>query len=275
MLPFYASSKNVERVFLTLFILYFIGLIISFLLWITTIFFCGFRKRVGSRIFDIIMLSITTLNFFIMFVSMVIAITLVVNTVKAVSGGSVYWSGHAGISLWFTIAAVVALFLATLCYLFKTCCMRTSDYDTDFIGGTTSGFGMSGGGRGVGKRIGPVTDRNHGYKNKPFDLTPHQPATFTPMATQSTPPPQLRQPQQHSAGIPQLQQQQQQQQYPYNNPQSTMNYKNTATMNQQQKQQDPHSISSLAQQYSPNLQPQYISPIYNDHTGVGNGSRQQ
>lgn len=226
MLPSLASSKSVERVFLALFILYFIGLILSFLLWVTTITFCGVHKRVGNRVFDAVMGSLTLLNFLVMFVAMIIAITLVVNSVKAVSGASTYWSGHAGISLWFTIASVVALFLAALCYLLQFCCGS---------GRRNDDFGMVGGAR--GGRVNPAY-------SKPFDLTPHQPVTHTPMLHNATPP-QLLEPQ-HS-GIPQLQQQQQQ--HPFNNPQPY----NTNTTVTPQQQQDPHSISSMSQQYSTNV----------------------
>lgn len=94
MLPSYANSKNLERVFLAFFILYFIGMIFSFLLWVATLpfaLFCCCSRRVKNtgRIFDLVMATFVTITFFIMFVALVLALVLVVGTVKAVSGGSI------------------------------------------------------------------------------------------------------------------------------------------------------------------------------------------
>ena len=211
MLPSYASSANIERLFVALFVLYFIGMIFSFLLWVITlpfsIFFCCSRRlKYANRGFTVFIHIWTTLTFLIMLVALIIAIVLVVGTVKAVSNGSVYWNGHAGISLWFTIASVVSLFLASLCYSLKLCC----------CGRDSKGYGSN-------VRIDPATTtayhgNKHASKNEVFDLTPHN-------------------------------------NHVYNTP---------IMMNQQQQQhQELTSASSLSQQYSPALQPQYLAPIYN------------
>lgn len=236
MLPSYANSKNLERLFLAFFILYFIGMIFSFLLWVATLpfaLFCCCSRRVKNtgRIFDLVMATFVTITFFIMFVALVLALVLVVGTVKAVSGGSIYWNGHAGISLWFTIAAVVSLFMAAICYFFKSCC-------------------SSSGNSNYGNRVDP-TETRYAHKHGAFDLTPHQSNAYTPRIMKG----EAVTSQNHHYGPhhsyqPQLQMQQQQ---------------------QQQQLQEPYSISSLSQQYSPALQPQYLQPIYTDTNNNQNG----
>lgn len=235
MLPNYASSKRVYGLFLALFILYFIALIFSFLLWIATlpVSLCcctkRFRHNPGNRPLDITMAIICGLNFLIMLVVLILALVLVIGSVKAISGASIYWNGYAGNALWLTIASVTSLFLATVCYLFKACCHH-GHYDSN-------------------SRISPDLDKNHAYKNQPFDLTPHHQPYYanhaSPMITN-----------QHAQQQPTLPQPHLLQQ------QSTANRNYLNPQQQQQQPQQDVSISSLSQQYSPGLQPQFLVPIY-------------
>ncbi|KAL9553589.1 hypothetical protein MBANPS3_003223 [Mucor bainieri] len=233
MLPGYASSKRLYALFLALFILYFVALIFSFLLWIATlpVSLCcctkRFRHNPGNRPLDITMAMICGLNFLIMLVVLILALVLVIGSVKAISGASIYWNGHAGNALWLTIASVASLFLATVCYLFKACCHH-GHYNGN-------------------RRVSPDLDNNHAYKNQPFDLTPHhQPyyASTSPMISN-----------QHAQQQPTLPQ-------PHLLQQSTANQNYLYPQQQQQPQQQDVSISSLSQQYSPGLQPQFLVPIY-------------
>ncbi|KAI8647599.1 SUR7/PalI family-domain-containing protein [Parasitella parasitica] len=237
MLPTYASSRRVNALFLALFILYFIGLIFSFLLWIATlpVSVCccikRFRHNPGNRPIDITMAFLCGLNFLIMLVVLILALVLVIGSVKAITGASIYWEGYAGNALWLTIASAASLFLATVCYLFKACCH----------GGTSYGKG----GSSNGIRVSP--DNNHAYKSQPFDLTPHQPCynNDSPMIAHRQPQPQPTLPQPHLLQQP-------------------APSRNNLYPQQQQQQQDV-SISSLSQQYSPGLQTQYLDPIYGSH----------
>ncbi|GAN01644.1 hypothetical protein MAM1_0010c01078 [Mucor ambiguus] len=205
-----------------------------FLLWIATlpVSLCcctkRFRNNPGNRPLDITMTMICGLNFFIMLVTMILSLVLVIGSVKAMSGASIYWNGHAGNALWLTIASVVSLFLATACYLFKAC-YNNGDYNGN-------------------SRISPDLNNNHAYKNQPFDLTPHQQpyyANTSPMISN-----------QHAQQQPTLPQPHLLQQSTSTNP----NY--LYPQQQQQQQQQDVSISSLSQQYSPGLQPQFLVPIY-------------
>ncbi|KAG2214695.1 hypothetical protein INT46_000914 [Mucor plumbeus] len=242
MLPAYASSKRVYALFLAMFILYFIALIFSFLLWIATlpVSLCcctkRFRHNPGNRPMDITMAFICGTNFLVMLVVLILALVLVIGSVKAISGASIYWNGYAGNSLWLTITAVVSLFLATICYLFKACCHRGNSY----IDGSNSG-----------NIISPNT--NHADKNRPFDLTLHHQPFFNnnlPMIANQE---QQQQQQQPTLPQPHLLQQQQ-----------PTNRNNLYPRQQQQSV----SISSLSQQYSPGLQPQYLAPIYGSNENL-------
>ncbi|CAO3615690.1 unnamed protein product [Mucor hiemalis] len=226
MLPSYSKSKKLENIFLALFILYFIGMIFSFLLWVTTLPFalfccCSRSVKHTGRKFDLLMAVFTTVTFFVMFTALVLALVLVVGTVKAVSGGSVYWGGQAGISLWFTIASVVSLFMAAFCYYLKSCCSSSGDSN-------------------YGSRVDPVTENRYAHKHGAFDLTPHQSNAYTPRIMKG----EVATSQNH-------------------------HYRPHNTYQPQLQPQEPYSISSLSQQYSPALQPQYLSPIYTDNNQNG------
>lgn len=162
-----------------------------------------------------------------MLVVLILALVLVIGSVKTISGASVYWNGYAGNALWLTITAAASLFLATICYLFKACCHRGYSYN----GGSNSGNVVS-------------PNKNHADKSRPFDLTPHHQPYNNNNSLMIT----NQQQQQPTLPQPHLLQQQQQ-------PPNRNNL-------YPQKQQQSVSISSLSQQYSPGLQPQYLAPIY-------------
>lgn len=242
MLPTYASSKRIQALFLAMFILYFIALIFSFLLWIATlpVSLCcctkRFRHNPGNRPMDITMAFICGINFLIILVVLILALVLVITSVKTISGASIYWNGYAGNALWLTIAAVASLFLATICYLFKACCHRGNSFNDGSNSGT---------------RVSPNT--NHAYKSQPFDLTPHhQPYYYN----------------NNNSLMIANQQQQQQQQPTLPQPYLLRQQQPTNRNNLYPRQQQDASISSLSQQYSPGLQPQYLAPIYGSNENL-------
>lgn len=183
----------------------------------------------------------TCINLLVMVVVLIIAIILVVDSVKAVSR-SPSWYGKPGISLWFTIASVVSLFLASVCYLIKSCCSGKHSSGTSSLG-----------------RVDPNTPagNKHAYRNNAFDLT-HQTQTYTPAMMNSGI--QTQQPPYQANNT--IGNQQPHQQYYSQQPITSP----TTHQNQQQHQlQQPYSISSLSQQYSPGLQPQYLTNMYDNN----------
>lgn len=168
MLPEHAASTRVRGVFLGMFILYFIVLGFSFLLWLLSlpfgVFFCfpRLRNNPGGRPLDVTMATWSGISCVISFVALIIAIVYVVSFNRNISNASIYWNGHAGIALWFSIGIVIALFLAMLFYAFKSC--------------------FSGGSRRIGDE--EFTHKKRGRRQKqvqpeqPFDLAPHQPYVY-------------------------------------------------------------------------------------------------
>lgn len=67
------------------------------------------------------MSSATCLTFFVMLAALIIALILVITTVKAIGSVTQDWQGHAGMSIWFTIGMVISLLLAFLCYCLRAC----------------------------------------------------------------------------------------------------------------------------------------------------------
>ncbi|CEI90482.1 hypothetical protein RMCBS344292_04807 [Rhizopus microsporus] len=150
MLPGYASSRRVDNLFTTNFILYFVGAGLSFFLWLASLFsLCSFKRR-GGRGFSMFMSSATCLTFFVMLAALIIALILVITSVKAIGSVTQDWQGHAGISIWFTIGMVISLLLAFLCYCLRACFRRRT-----------------------------VEPRKSAYrKSAPFALQAHAPATY-------------------------------------------------------------------------------------------------
>jgi hypothetical protein len=175
MLPEHANSTLIRGVFLGMFILYFLVLGFSFILWLLSlpfgVFFCvrKLRNNPGGRPLDITMAIWSGVSCIITFVAMVMAIVYIVSFDRNISNASFYWNGHAGYSLWFTIGVLIALFLATLCYAFKSCA-------------------------GVGNQR--IDDEEFVHKKshtrvqpeQPFDLAPHQPYVYNNTTTNMSQP---------------------------------------------------------------------------------------
>lgn len=113
-LPDIASKPHVAGLFYALFILYFIGMIWSFLLWLSSLPMCCIRRRGASYC----MAPATVINFFIMLVALILALVAILRGLKLLTDADNNWTGRAGWSLWMTIGAVISLLLASLCY----CC---------------------------------------------------------------------------------------------------------------------------------------------------------
>lgn len=113
-LPGLSSKPHVHGLFYALFILYFIGTIWSFLLWLSSLPMCCIRRRGASYC----MAPATVINFFIMLVALILALVAVLRGLKLLTDAAPTWTGRAGWSMWMTIGAVISLLLASLCY----CC---------------------------------------------------------------------------------------------------------------------------------------------------------
>ncbi|KAI9485667.1 MAG: hypothetical protein EXX96DRAFT_474512 [Benjaminiella poitrasii] len=232
MLPTYAASTHVSRVFLALFILYFISLILSFLLWLTTLLFIFGRVR-RTKGYHGTMAILSALNLVIMLIVLILSLIVVITSAKIISRASIYWSGYAGNAVWLTIAAVFAWLFATLCYLFRACLKndnRRSSYQSTY----------------GNNHIFPTLTREKEYEsNRPFDLTQyHQPYMHQPLNHPLPTVPQVFVVRPH----------QQQHQQPIRHQQQPL------SVPIEPHREDRSVVSHVSKQYTPSLQPHFLSP---------------
>ncbi|ORX46576.1 hypothetical protein DM01DRAFT_1410627 [Hesseltinella vesiculosa] len=111
--------------FMALFILLFIGLGLSFLMWLLSIPLAFVRhKAVGSTLSTIL-----TIAFLADLAALIIALVLILSGIANITDDN--WNGHAGNSLWLTIGAVMSLLFSFLTFGCSCCAIR----DTRGAGG--------------------------------------------------------------------------------------------------------------------------------------------
>ncbi|CEG69311.1 hypothetical protein RMATCC62417_05408 [Rhizopus microsporus] len=148
-----ASSGTVHGVFMAMFILFFIGCGLSFLLWLASLPICCLNRRVCG----ISMATLVFINFLVMLAALILALVVVISGVKIISANA-GWNAHANNLLWITIGAVISLLLAAACY------------SCGSVGGSRNR-------RGRKKRVDPDYDDkdNHGFYDSflPYNVNPH------------------------------------------------------------------------------------------------------
>ena len=181
------------------------------------------------------MSSATCLTFFVMLAALIIALILVITSVKAIGSVTQDWQGHAGISIWFTIGMVISLLLAFLCYCLRACFRRRT-----------------------------VEPRKSAYrKSAPFALQAHAPATY-PMQQYQQPYyyQQEQKPEAQDGYVASQHTEQPQGGYMASQhteqPQEYHMYQHAESSQAAAQRQPDHD-----QHYSPALHMQYLSPVYN------------
>ncbi|KAI8069932.1 hypothetical protein BC940DRAFT_296511 [Gongronella butleri] len=98
--------------FLALFILLFVCLGLSFIVWLVSMPLTSVRHRaVGCSLSTLMIIS-----FLADLAALILALYLVLSTIANVTGASSNWTGYASNSLWLTIGAVVALLFAFMSF---------------------------------------------------------------------------------------------------------------------------------------------------------------
>ncbi|KAI8370931.1 SUR7/PalI family-domain-containing protein [Blakeslea trispora] len=113
-----ANSLVVKGLFLGMFILFFIGMGLSFLLWLMSLPICCLKHRAWG----ISMSTFVLINFLVTLTALILSLVLILGGIKSFTGGNSPWNAQAGNALWIAIGATVALFLAFLCYGGGSCC---------------------------------------------------------------------------------------------------------------------------------------------------------
>ncbi|KAI7899706.1 SUR7/PalI family-domain-containing protein [Cokeromyces recurvatus] len=115
--PNLANSGYIKSLFLGLFILLFIGLGFSFILWLMSLPICCLKRRGWGYS----MSTLTFINFLVTLVALILALILVLAGIKNLTSGASPWQAHAGNALWLHIGAVVSLLLAFFFYSGGSC----------------------------------------------------------------------------------------------------------------------------------------------------------
>jgi hypothetical protein len=102
----------VKGLFLGMFILFFIAVGFSFILWCMSLPICCLKRRGWG----ISMSTLSFINFLIMLAGLVLLLVVTLSGIKVLTNADNTWNAHAGNGLWITIGATVSLFLAFLCY---------------------------------------------------------------------------------------------------------------------------------------------------------------
>ncbi|OBZ86571.1 hypothetical protein A0J61_05368, partial [Choanephora cucurbitarum] len=113
-----ANSGAVRAFFLAMFILFFVGMGLSFLFWLMSLPICCLKRRAWG----ISMSTFVLINFLVTLAALILSLIAILGGIKSFTGGNSPWNAQAGNALWIAIGATVALFLAFLCYGGGSCC---------------------------------------------------------------------------------------------------------------------------------------------------------
>ncbi|CAO3608824.1 unnamed protein product [Cunninghamella echinulata] len=121
-LPNQANSLFIKGLFLANFILFFIGLGLSFILWILSMPLCCTKRRgiVGS------LTTLIFINFLVMLAALIFSLVFILRGLHILHNQNSNFNGHAGNSLWLTIGSVVALGIAFILSTGACCCIGVS-----------------------------------------------------------------------------------------------------------------------------------------------------
>jgi len=107
-----ASSDFINSLFIANFSLIFIACGLSFVFFIFSLPVCFSRRRV----FGASMTTLVFINFLAMLAALILSLVLIIGGIKRLYNEDSAWNAHAGNSLWISIGACVALFIAFLSY---------------------------------------------------------------------------------------------------------------------------------------------------------------
>jgi hypothetical protein len=100
-----------------MFILFFIAVGFSFILWCMSLPICCLKRRAWG----ISMSTLVFINFLVTLAALILLLVMVLSGIKILTNADNTWNAHAGNSLWIAIGATVSLFLAFLCYSGGSC----------------------------------------------------------------------------------------------------------------------------------------------------------
>lgn len=109
-----------------LFILFFIAVGFSFILWCMSLPICCLKRRGWG----ISMSTLVFINFMITLTALILLLVVVLSGIRILTNADNTWHAHAGNSVWIAIGATISLLIAFFCYSGGTCFApknRTSD----------------------------------------------------------------------------------------------------------------------------------------------------
>ncbi|KAI8381409.1 SUR7/PalI family-domain-containing protein [Radiomyces spectabilis] len=119
-LPNQAGSKRIKSLFLALFALVFIGMGLSFFLWLISMPFSCFGRRGVSASLS----GYSFINFLVTLASLILALVLALRGLHILRNADSNWNGYLGNSIWCLVGATAATLMSFLLNTLSGFCVR-------------------------------------------------------------------------------------------------------------------------------------------------------